>query len=131
MNEPRNTDDLMMNVQLANRRGIKKEELIDHMGRYELGANLFRIQTTEATLERLAKEGVTSQAVAEREYRRIGNEVRKMVRDATGKNPEDLPVKRRLSDVHKQLKIGHKGMERIDSPTVPKKKTAKRSPKKK
>jgi len=104
----------MMNVQLARRRGIEKEELIDHMGRYEMAANLFRIEMAEATLKRLEEEGRIGQKIAENAHQHVGRQVRKMVKEATGKNPEDLPVERRLPDIHRQLKLGHKEMKKID-----------------
>jgi DNA-damage-inducible protein D len=93
----------MMNVQLADRRGIDKDKLIDHMGTTEMAANLFRIEMTKARLE---KDGVVGQSGAEAIHKHVGSQVRKMVIESTGKKPEDLPVKRQLSDITKQLKIG-------------------------
>jgi len=115
----------MMNVTLAERRGIKKDELIDHMGRHEMAANLFRIEMTEATLKRLKDEGRIGQKIAENAHQHVGRQVRKMVKEATGQNPEDLPVKRRLPDIHRQLKIGHKEMKKVDAPKKVTKKTKK------
>jgi DNA-damage-inducible protein D len=99
----------MMNVTLANRRRIDKDELLDYMGSTEMAANLFRIEMTKARLER---DGIVGQAGAEAIHQRVGSQVRSMVKDSTGKYPEELPVQRRLPDVVKQLKIGHKGNEK-------------------
>ena len=49
-----------------------------------------------------------------------------MVKDATGNNPEDLPVERRLTDINKQLKVGHKEMKKIDDKKNVKKKSSKK-----
>ena len=82
------------------------------MGSEELAANLFRIEMTKARLER---EGNIGQVRSESIHRHIGSQVRNMVIESTGKNPEDLPAERRLADVTKQLKLGHKEMKKIDA----------------
>ena len=115
----------MMNVQLARRRGIDKNNLIDHMGSTEMAANLFRIEMTKARLE---KDNIIGQTKAEAVHQDVGHKVRLMVKESTGKNPEDLPVERRLPDIHKQLKIGHKEMKKIDGGVPPKKASRKKSP---
>ena len=116
----------MINVNLAKRRGIDKETLIDHMGRVEMAANLFRITMTE---ERIKSQNIHGQANLEDAHKVVGRSVRKMVQEQTGKNPEDLPVARRLPDLHGQLKLGQRKMKAIDS-EKPAKKAVKR-PKKK
>ena len=103
----------MMNVALAHKRRLKPDELLDHMGTTEMAANLFRIEMTKARLER---EGYVGQGKAEGIHQHVGKQVRNMVKESTGKNPEDLPVKRRLADVEKQLKLGHKEMKKVDTP---------------
>ena len=114
----------MMNVELAKRRGIRKEELLDRMGTAEMAANLFRIEMTKARLER---SGQIGQSKAEAVHRDVGGKVRAMVNESTGKNPEDLPVERKLPEVVKQLKLGHKEMKKIDveKPAPKRKKTPK------
>jgi len=116
----------MMNVELADRRGIKKSELLEYMGTPEMAANLFRIEMTKARLER---SGVIGQRAAEEIHHDVGRKVRNMVKESTGKNPEDLPVARRLPDINKQLKLGHRQMRKIDGES-PQKKTGKKSLKK-
>jgi len=115
----------MMNVQLANRRGLDRSELLDHMGSKEMAANLFRIEMTKARLE---KDGMVGQAGAERIHRHVGSQVRAIVKENTGQYPEDLPVERRLPDVAKDLKLGHRKMKAIDV-EKPTKKTVKRTKK--
>lgn len=117
----------MMNVQLAKRRGLQTDELLDHMGEDEMIANLFRLSMTRARLE---KDGVAGQTHAEAVHKEVGGKVRAMVKESTGKNPEDLPVERRLPDIAKQLKIGHKEMKKIDGgKSAPKRKAGKKRPK--
>ncbi len=118
----------MMNVQLAARRGLTKDDLIEHMGKVEMAANLFRITVTE---ERIKTQEIRGQKNLEATHKSVGQGVRRMVLEQTGKNPEDLPVERRLPDVVKQLKIGNKEMGKIDGDPPAKKKVAKKSSKKK
>ncbi|GHT26618.1 DNA damage-inducible protein D [Planctomycetales bacterium] len=100
----------MMNVQLAERRRLGKNELLEYMGTAEMAANLFRIEMTKAKLE---LSGNVGQSKAEAIHKGIGREVRDMVKRSTGKNPEDLPVERLLPDIEKQLKLGHKEMKKM------------------
>jgi len=118
----------MMNVTLADRRGIEKDDLLEHMGGVEMAANLFRIEVTKMQLE---QKGRLGQEGAEAVHRKVGTEVRKSVQKMTGMNPEDLPVERRLTDINKQLKIGHKEMKKIDDDSSKQKQPVKRSAKKK
>ena len=117
----------MMNVDLAKKRRLDKNELLEHMGQDEMAANLFRITMTKARLE---KDGMVGQAGAERIHRHVGSQVRQMVQEHTGQYPEDLPVERRLPDVAKELKIGQRKMKAIDG-EQPTKKAVKRTKKKK
>lgn len=113
----------MMNVDLARKRRLKKEELLEHMGSTEMAANLFRIEMTKARLE---KDGHVGQEKAEGIHHLVGSQVRKMVKESTGVHPEDLPTKRRLPDIKQQLKIGHKEMKKIDGKKVEKKSSKKK-----
>ncbi|MEZ4778086.1 MAG: damage-inducible protein [Flavobacteriaceae bacterium] len=84
------------------KKGIKaSSDHFDFMGRTELAANLFRITLTE---ERLKKSASNSEKVAMDIHNTVGKQVRKMVKDNTGKNPEDLKTERRLGEVKKELK---------------------------
>ena len=87
-------------------RGVaEKKNLYDYMGRTELAANLFRITMTE---ERLKLIGTKSQGTAAVIHHKIGTDVRKMVKENTGKFPETLPVERKLSEVSSELKKAKK-----------------------
>ena len=116
----------MLNVQLAERRGISKDHLIDYMGRDEMAANLFRISMTEGKIE---TEEIKGQKALEDAHREVGQEVRNMVIKNKKCAPEDLPVaERRLPEIHSQLKIGHKEMKKIDKEPSPKRKKQSKKP---
>jgi DNA-damage-inducible protein D len=91
---------------LKHKKGIKQSQsLMDYMGRTELAANLFRITLTEEKLKNLGRIGEKS---AINIHKQVGGQVRKLVKDNTGKNPEDLQIERKLSDVTKELKKANK-----------------------
>lgn len=83
----------------------------DYMGRTELAANLFRITQTE---EKIRQEETKGEDQAKKIHFNIGRRIRQMVEENTGKLPEQLPVKNRLPEVKKQLKLAKKGLETID-----------------
>lgn len=101
----------MHNWQLAKKRGIDKSKLFEHMGRTELAANLFRITMTE---EKIKNENIKGQGNLERAHQQIGQQVRNVVVQNTGKAPENLPVEKRLPDVKKEIKEGYKEIKNQD-----------------
>lgn len=104
----------MPSWKLANRRGVKKEKIMDYMGRMELAANLFRVTQTEA---RIKNKGITGQSNLEQTHYQVGKEVRGIVEKNEGKSPENLIQEKQLSDVKKELKEGHKKMLKEDKNT--------------
>lgn len=108
----------MPSWQLANKRGVKKEKLMDYMGRTELAANLFRTTQTE---ERIKNKGITGQANLEQTHYQVGREVRDIIQKNAGKAPENLMIEKQLSDIKKELKDGHKRMLNEDKKTKKKK----------
>ena len=90
---------------ITQRKGVPVGKLYDYMGKTELSANLFRIALTE---ENLKQKNIFNEAHANQIHRKVGAEIRKMVKDNTGLNPEELPVERRLADVGKALKKANK-----------------------
>ncbi len=97
----------MTSGQLALQRNVRKEKLMDYMGRAELAANLFRVTQTE---ERIKNKGVKGQENLEKTHFQMGKEVRQIIEKNSGKNPEDLSQEKQLSDVKKEIKQGHKKM---------------------
>ncbi len=102
----------MLNVELARKRRVKKENLFEHMSRAELAANLFRTTMTE---EKINNEGITGQRALEQAHQSVGHAVRKLVIENTGKAPENLPQRRKLPDVKKELKAGYRKMLKKDA----------------
>lgn len=109
----------MPSWQLEKKRGVKKGKLMDHMGRTELAANLFRVTQTE---ERIKNKGIKGQYSLEQTHFQVGKEVREIIQKNVGKNPENLQLEKQLSDVKKELKDGHKKMLKEDKSTSKKKK---------
>lgn len=101
----------MENWKLAKKRNVKKEKLMDTMGRTELAANLFRITQTE---ERIKSKGVHGQNELEQTHYQVGKEVRKIVIENVGKTPENLIQEKELPNIKKELKDGYKKMIKED-----------------
>lgn len=101
----------MENWKLAKKRNVKKDKLMDTMGRTELAANLFRITQTE---ERIKNKGVKGQNALEQTHFQVGKEVRKIVIENVGKTPENLIQEKELPNVKKELKDGYKKMIKED-----------------
>ena len=101
----------MESWKLANKRKVKKEKLMDSMGRTELAANLFRITQTE---ERIKSKGVKGQDNLEQTHYQVGKEVRTIVQNNVGKSPENLIQEKELPSVKKELKDGYKKMLKND-----------------
>ena len=75
---------------IAKRKGLRyREDILDNMGSDELIANLFRISQTE---QRLKKDKVDNEYVANATHYNIGKIVRKAIKEAGGTMPEDLPT---------------------------------------
>lgn len=101
----------MESWKLEKKRNIKKGKLMDCMGRTELAANLFRITQTE---ERIKNKNVTGQNALEQTHYSVGREVRKIIQENVGKNPEHLPQEKELPYVKKEIREGYKRMKLED-----------------
>ena len=101
----------MLNVQLAKRRGVKKEKLFETMGRTELAANLFRITQTE---EKIRTQNIQGQQALENAHFNVGRAVRDLVIKNTKKAPENLPQTEPLADAKKSIKNEFKEIKKID-----------------
>lgn len=96
--------------QLKDARQIKGD-LAETMGRTELAANLFRVTQTE---ERIKTQNIRGQKALERTHRAVGKVVRGIVKDNTGRYPEDLPQEQRILEVKKELKSGYNELKQKD-----------------
>ena len=68
---------------IARRKGLRyREDILDNMGSDELIANLFRISQTE---QKLKKENIQTEKLANKTHNRIGKIVRKAIKEA-GRN---------------------------------------------
>ena len=75
---------------IAKRKGLRyREDILDNMGSDELIANLFRISQTE---QRLKKDKVDNEYIANATHYNIGKIVRNAIKEAGGTMPEDLPT---------------------------------------
>lgn len=75
---------------IAKRKKLRyREEILDHMGSEELGANVFRITQTEAALKR--QDEIDSKKANDTHYN-VGVEVRETIKRLNGTMPENLPT---------------------------------------
>ena len=88
---------------IAKRKGLKyRQEILDHMGSSELIANQFRIDQTNQMLKR---DKIKSENDANEAHYEIGKIVRKVIKEAGGTMPEDLPTpKKSIRELEKDRK---------------------------
>lgn len=97
--------------EVAQKKGIKKGELLDRAGSTELAANLFRITQTD---EKLRRDVVTGDAAASQAHFMIGGKVRQTIKDIGGTTPEQLPAERHIREVKKEVKsLGRKNLKEL------------------
>jgi DNA-damage-inducible protein D len=105
-------------LQLKKNRGLgEKGNLQDHMGRTELAANLFRVTQTE---EKLKQDNIKSREMAMYAHREVSKRIRSMVKENTGKYPEELKQEISLPEVKKELKKGKKLLDGMDKKSIKK-----------
>lgn len=75
---------------IAKRKGLRyREEILDHMGSAELGANVFRITQTE---EILSRQKEVSEELANDTHYNVGKSIRWVIKEFGNTMPEDLPT---------------------------------------
>lgn len=84
----------------------------DEIGARELAANLFRIKETEA---KIVKTNIQGQQQLEGAAYSVGKQVRQIMQDNEGTNPEMLERAAPLNEVKKQIKDTNKKFKQIDS----------------
>ena len=86
---------------IAKRKGLRyREEILDHMGSAELGANVFRITQTEELLER---QKIQSEKLASDTHYKVGKAIRKTIKDLGNTMPEELPTpKKSIKELEKE-----------------------------
>lgn len=86
---------------IAKRKNLRyREEILDHMGSAELGANVFRITQTEELLER---QKIQSEKLANDTHYKVGKAIRKTIKELGNTMPEDLPTpKKSIKELEKE-----------------------------
>lgn len=79
----------------------EKDNLLDRMNATELAANQFRMTQTR---DKLARDGVRSQAQAIQTHEQVGKEVRDAIKRIGGTLPEQIPPAEHIKEVEKRLK---------------------------
>jgi DNA-damage-inducible protein D len=89
----------------------KKGALLDHMGKTELAANLFRVTQTD---EKIKNERLRGQGQLERAAFSVGRKVRDTMQELGGTAPERLPLAEPVGHVRKKLKGTSKRLRELD-----------------
>ena len=90
------------NEAIKARKGIpEKDALMDRMNATELAANQFRMTQTR---DKLARDGVKTQARAIQTHEQVGIEVRDAIKRIGGTLPENIPPDEHISKVEKRIK---------------------------
>lgn len=91
--------------EIASKKNLKKDKILDRAGSTELAANLFRITQTNDRLQNEIKNG---QKIGEQKANNIhfmvGGKVRQTIKDIGGTMPEDLAPEVHIKEVEKSLK---------------------------
>lgn len=88
-------------LDVEQKKGIKKGELLDMAGSTELAANLFRITQTD---EKLRKDKIRGDREASQTHFMVGGKVRQTIKDIGGILPEHLPTEKNIKLVKKEVK---------------------------
>jgi DNA-damage-inducible protein D len=87
---------------IAKHKGLsKKDDILDHMGSEELGANIFRITQTAAKIER---EKIKGKQQANKTHFEVGQKIRQTIQEIGGTMPENLPVAENIKKVEQKQK---------------------------
>ena len=88
-----------------NKKLKKSQKILDHMGSEELAANLFRATQTDAKIRR---DQIKGEAMANQTHQRVGQKVRKTIRELGGTMPENLSTPDAITQAKKRIKINKK-----------------------
>jgi len=96
---------------LEKKKGVRKGKLIDHMGKAEMAAHLFRITQTD---EKIKNENIEGQKRLEAAAFDVGKKVRDTVISLSGTRPENLPAAEDVNKVRRKIKGAGKKFAKID-----------------
>ena len=108
--------------ELALKKNLGKDKILDRAGTTELAANLFRITQTNDKLQNELTSGKTiGEQKADSIHFMIGGKVRQTIKDIGGTMPENLPpevhIKEIEKKVNKKLGGGEPGYEKLSGST--------------
>jgi len=83
----------------------EKDNILDHMGSEELGANIFRATQTSAKIKR---ENIIGQNKASLVHHEVGKEIRKTIQKLGGTMPEKLPTPSHIKESKKRIRAKNK-----------------------
>ena len=103
---------------LASKKNLGKDKILDRVGTTELAANLFRITQTNDKLQNELTSGKTiGEQKADSIHFMIGGKVRQTIKDIGGTMPENLPpevhIKEIEKKVNKKLGGGEPGLKKL------------------
>jgi len=112
----------MNTKELALRKNLGKDKILDRAGTTELAANLFRItQTNDKLQNELASGKTIGEQKADSIHFMIGGKVRQTIKDIGGTMPENLPpeihIKEIEKKVNKKLGGGESGYKKLSEST--------------
>lgn len=91
--------------ELAKKKNIGKDKILDRAGTTELAANLFRItQTNDRLQNELSNENIIGEQKADSIHFMIGGKVRQTIKDIGGTMPENLPPEVHIKEIEKKIK---------------------------
>lgn len=108
--------------ELALKKNLGKDKILDRAGTTELAANLFRItQTNDKLQDELASGKTIGEQKADSIHFMIGGKVRQTIKDIGGTMPENLPpeihIKEIEKKVNKKLGGGESGYKKLSEST--------------
>ena len=91
--------------ELALKKNLGKDKILDRAGTTELAANLFRItQTNDKLQNELASGKTIGEQKADSIHFMIGGKVRQTIKDIGGTMPENLPPEVHIKEIEKKIK---------------------------
>lgn len=90
---------------IIKKKGIGKDHILDRAGSTELAANLFRITQTD---DKLKRDKIKSEGEAFLTHGKVGQEVRKAIKEIGGVMPEHLPPEEHIKNIEKRIKQDQK-----------------------
>ena len=89
---------------LASKKNLGKDKILDRAGTTELAANLFRITQTNDKLQNELSSGKTiGEQKADSIHFMIGGKVRQTIKDIGGTMPENLPPEVHIKEIEKKM----------------------------